>query len=83
MIRGLGIDLVLVSRIESALSRFGERFASRVYTPEERRQSGGEIDFPCGTICDQGGSSEGPWNRSGGGSPLEGDRNALPGFGSA
>jgi holo-[acyl-carrier protein] synthase len=51
MIRGLGIDLVLVSRIESALSRFGERFASRVYTPEERRQSGGKSTFLAGRFA--------------------------------
>ncbi len=51
MIRGLGVDLVLLSRIESAIGRFGERFVSRVYTPEERRQSGGKSTFLAGRFA--------------------------------
>ncbi len=35
MIVGIGTDLVQVSRIESSLQRFGERFARRVLAPEE------------------------------------------------
>ena len=35
MIRGIGTDLVLVSRIEAALGRQGERFARRILTPDE------------------------------------------------
>lgn len=35
MIRGIGTDLVLVSRIEAALRRQGERFARRILTDSE------------------------------------------------
>ncbi len=35
MIRGVGTDLVLVSRIQAVLGRQGERFAQRILTPEE------------------------------------------------
>lgn len=35
MIIGIGIDLIEVSRIESALSRWGERFEGRVFTEKE------------------------------------------------
>jgi len=36
MIRGLGIDVVELDRIEAALARFGERFLARILTPAER-----------------------------------------------
>lgn len=32
---GIGYDMVEVSRIESVLSRWGDRFRERVFTPEE------------------------------------------------
>lgn len=35
MILGVGVDLVEVWRIEKAMCRRGERFLSRVFTPEE------------------------------------------------
>ena len=35
MIIGIGIDLIEVSRIESALSRWGDRFEGRVFTEKE------------------------------------------------
>ena len=35
MIRGIGTDLVLVSRIEAVLTRQGERFARRILTADE------------------------------------------------
>ncbi|MCP5145705.1 MAG: holo-ACP synthase [Gammaproteobacteria bacterium] len=35
MIRGLGIDLVEMSRVAAAYQRFGDRFARKVLTPEE------------------------------------------------
>ncbi|MEH6798277.1 MAG: holo-ACP synthase [Halopseudomonas sabulinigri] len=35
MIRGIGTDLVLVSRIEAVLERQGERFAKRILTVAE------------------------------------------------
>jgi holo-[acyl-carrier protein] synthase len=40
MVLGLGTDLMEIGRIEESISRFGERFLARVYTP-------GEIAF-CG-----------------------------------
>ena len=36
MIRGLGIDVVELDRIEAALARFSERFLARILTPAER-----------------------------------------------
>ena len=35
MIVGTGVDLAEVDRIEAAITRFGERFIQRVYTPAE------------------------------------------------
>ncbi len=35
MIFGIGTDIVLVSRIEAAWTRFGQRFAERILTPSE------------------------------------------------
>jgi holo-[acyl-carrier protein] synthase len=35
MIHGIGIDLVQISRIESALQRWGDRFLDRVFTKTE------------------------------------------------
>jgi holo-[acyl-carrier protein] synthase len=36
MILGLGTDLVEISRVEEVLSRHGERFLRRVFTPAEQ-----------------------------------------------
>lgn len=36
MVRGLGIDLAELERIEAALARFGDRFLDRILTPAER-----------------------------------------------
>jgi holo-[acyl-carrier protein] synthase len=36
VIRGCGIDLVEISRIEQTLKRFGQRFLERMFTPGER-----------------------------------------------
>ena len=38
MILGLGTDLVDIARVEALLSRHGERFLSRVFTPTERAE---------------------------------------------
>src|SRR3990172_9480500 len=35
MIYGIGIDLVQVARLAAVLSRYGERFLNRVFTPGE------------------------------------------------
>jgi len=35
MIYGIGVDLVKVARLAAAIERFGERFLSRVFTPQE------------------------------------------------
>ena len=35
MIYGVGIDLVRIARVDSALSRFGDRFAKRILTDAE------------------------------------------------
>jgi len=36
---GIGVDRILVSRVESSLDRFGERFVQRVYTEAEAKQA--------------------------------------------
>jgi holo-[acyl-carrier protein] synthase len=38
MILGLGSDLIDIRRIDATLRRFGDRFASRVFTEGERRR---------------------------------------------
>jgi holo-[acyl-carrier protein] synthase len=38
MILGVGTDLVSIARVEDLVSRHGERFLSRVFTPMEREQ---------------------------------------------
>lgn len=35
MILGTGVDLAEVSRIRDAISRYGDRFTERIYTPDE------------------------------------------------
>ncbi len=35
MIRGIGVDIVTVDRIEQAVERWGHRFLERIYTPAE------------------------------------------------
>jgi holo-[acyl-carrier protein] synthase len=35
MIRGVGIDLVTIARIEQAVERWGQRFLKRIYTAAE------------------------------------------------
>jgi holo-[acyl-carrier protein] synthase len=39
MIIGIGIDLIEVSRIKAMIRRYGEKFLSRVFTPQEREYS--------------------------------------------
>ena len=39
MIVGTGVDITEVGRIKAAMERFGDRFLSRVFTPEEARYS--------------------------------------------
>ncbi|HEY8530703.1 MAG TPA: holo-ACP synthase [Limnochorda sp.] len=34
---GIGVDMIEVSRIQSALDRFGDRFLNRVFAPGEQR----------------------------------------------
>ena len=40
LIRGIGIDIVEVTRIRFASIRWGDRFEKRIYTPEEIRYCG-------------------------------------------
>lgn len=44
MILGIGNDLVDIRRIRAALDRWGDRFTTRVFTPEERRRCERNID---------------------------------------
>jgi holo-[acyl-carrier protein] synthase len=41
MILGIGTDLANIERIEGTLSRFGDRFRDRVFTPAEQRKAEG------------------------------------------
>ncbi len=43
MIYGLGIDLVKVARLASAIARHGERFLARVFTPQEIAYCQGKV----------------------------------------
>jgi holo-[acyl-carrier protein] synthase len=40
MILGIGSDLANIERIEATLVRFGDRFKSRVFSPEEQFRAG-------------------------------------------
>ncbi len=40
MIRGIGIDVIEVPRVERAVARWGEAFLGRVFTDAERRHAG-------------------------------------------
>ncbi len=37
MIVGTGIDIAEVERLRAAITRYGDRFLERIYTPDERR----------------------------------------------
>jgi len=39
MIIGLGSDLIDITRIEKTITRFGDRFLNRIFTPVERARS--------------------------------------------
>jgi holo-[acyl-carrier protein] synthase len=41
MILGIGSDLCDINRVEATLSRFGERFIQKIFTPVERDRSDG------------------------------------------
>lgn len=47
MIKGIGVDLIRVERLEKAVNRSGERFLSRVYCREELQYCRGQKNpFP-------------------------------------
>ncbi|GAB4532559.1 MAG: holo-ACP synthase [Anaerolineales bacterium] len=39
----VGADLVEISRLEQAITRHGERFLARIYTPGEREECAGQL----------------------------------------
>lgn len=43
MILRTGVDLIENSRVEDAIERHGARFLNRIFTEDERRESGGRI----------------------------------------
>jgi len=43
---GIGVDRIVVSRIESSLDRFGERFIRRVFTDAEYTQASAKNNLP-------------------------------------
>ena len=44
MILGIGTDLANIERMERVLNRFGDRFRTRVFTPQEQRRAGMRAD---------------------------------------
>ena len=44
MIVGVGVDVVEIPRLRKILARYGERFAQRVFTPEEREYCAAHTD---------------------------------------
>ncbi len=44
MIRGIGIDIVEISRVRDALAEFGPRFAHRIFTAGERAYCSARAD---------------------------------------
>lgn len=44
MIVGMGLDIAAVSRIASALERYGDRFAERILTAQETADLSGRVD---------------------------------------
>jgi len=62
---GLGLDLVEVDRLGSAIERHGERFLRRVFTEGERDYCGAKSEpavFLCGSLCCKGGGGQGFWD---------------------
>ena len=43
---GIGVDRIMVSRIEGSLARFGERFIHRVFTDAEYAQASAKNNLP-------------------------------------
>jgi holo-[acyl-carrier protein] synthase len=44
MILGIGVDLCDIRRIERTITRHGDRFLNRIFTPVERRLAGGRAN---------------------------------------
>jgi len=44
MLLGVGVDVVEVARVSSALKRFGDRIENRVFTAAERSECAGRVD---------------------------------------
>jgi holo-[acyl-carrier protein] synthase len=44
MIIANGIDLIEIERVHSIIQKHGERFLSRIYTPEERQITGERVE---------------------------------------
>lgn len=40
MIRGIGVDIIEVTRVERAVARWGDAFLGRVFTDDERKHAG-------------------------------------------
>ena len=77
MIVGSGVDLEEVGRVRAAIERHGERFLSRIYTPEEIsyvEQTKEPLRGLCGAICRERSRHESSGNRLGRWCPLGGRR---------
>lgn len=44
MIKGIGIDIIEISRIDDSIKRFGKSFIDRIYTAEEQRRCDARTD---------------------------------------
>lgn len=51
---GIGIDIIFISRIETCLQRYGERFRRRIFHPLEEtiaRTRSKEVEYLAGCFC--------------------------------
>lgn len=67
MIIGIGTDIIDIDRIEKVLKRFGDRFAYRVFTAEERARAL-KSRTPAAIYAKRWAAKEACWKALGGGS---------------
>lgn len=44
MIRGIGIDIIEINRIDDSIQRFGDSFINRIYTVDEQKECASRSD---------------------------------------
>ncbi|AEF93380.1 Holo-(acyl-carrier-protein) synthase [Desulfotomaculum nigrificans CO-1-SRB] len=51
MLKGIGTDIIEIERIELAISRGGQQFLDRVFTPREQEYCGGKVHCLAGRFA--------------------------------